>query len=53
MLGKEEWEKMLKWYEGEWYEEMMPKGISKAKREIWGFSKSDGWLKRKLVKIKG
>ena len=24
---------MLKWYEGEWYEETMPKGISKAWRD--------------------
>ena len=52
VLGTEEREKMLKWYEGEWYEETVPKGIRKARRDV-GIYMSDAWLRRKLRKTKG
>ena len=42
VLGREEREIMLKWYEGEWYEETMPKGISKAKRDPGIFTRRMG-----------
>ena len=60
VLGKEERDKMLKWYEGEWYGEMMPKGISKAKRDLgilqvrWmvekKFEESQGMMKEEAMK---
>ena len=41
LLGQEEREKML-----QLYGETMPKGTSLARRELWGFSTSDGrWMK--------